>query len=349
MPVALDESKFQGATVKLDLETGESERRFYHNPTTEYGPRFTYWPGTNTLKVEFSVPKMIGLSPEMNVTVQHIEQAFDRVDAAIKALAGDLPSVRSWSCQRVDYTVNVRLPGLVPVYLARLANLRVSTWVRQPYSGGVIWKTKGTRGRWVKFYAKTPDVLRFEVSNYRDAVRYMSKRWFVCERTVSELVRPGRALYVLAHYWTMLGLAAPWGAAERETIRLREVFGVRSLGAARHALECYRLHGAESYKSLALMSKASYYRWLKLLRDNGFLMSVSNRKQMGRVDLPCEPVFDVLRAQNLNSSQPGPIVCEKEKNSWENFASVLGVNPKSPKNNYLMEHFYGPQTASANA
>jgi len=374
----LDVTLFEGGVVYEDLAMGEVSRRLYRNPAEGYAPRVTYWPGSRTLKIEWSVEKM----------------GLERVDVWLRETFGEVPGIRTWRVMRVDYAVNLDVGANLPEYLAAVGRLQLGSWERHPWEGrGVVWKSKSQRGRWVKFYDKGREraerggargesepvagrrqgsahpadgVLRFEVSNYADAVKYMAARWFGCERTVGELVEPGRALYVLAYFWQKLGVGRGVGERDAELAQLRRAFGVRNVAAARHALECYRQHGIESYKSLQLISKSSYYRWTRELREKGFLVSANERASLPALHLPLESVFEKARrpkkgenGENLKNPEPGAdrLLSRKthpknegmrEKN-WAKIAGLLGLTGVAPMNLYLLERWHAwSETASAN-
>lgn len=332
----LDVTVFQGVAAREDFASGEQSVRLFRNQAgSQYEPRLTYWPATRLLRVEFSVRKVAASVP------------FDTVDTWLRGLfVQELPPLTTWTCQRIDYAVDLDVGDLLPQYLALLGRCQVGSWSRQPHASGVVWKSSS---RWVKFYDKGREsekqigVLRFEVSNYRDAVRYMAHHWFGCERTVGEMVQPGRALYVLARYFEQLGLAAEsYDSREYELQQLKSVFGSRSLPGAAHALACIRTHGTESYKSQSLMSKSSYYRWLRVLREHGFL-ATNELKSLPVLRLPCTEAFKSLSgAQNLklrkDAYQLGGVELS-QKISWEKLAGLLQVSAKTPRNSYLLERF----------
>jgi len=347
---------FSGSAGSVDHETGEVHERMFRNDPG--GLRATYWPATKMLRVEFSVSK---------VSHGDLAVALDWADECVARLfSADLPQVRTWRCQRVDYYADLVVARkLMPAYLAALRELRVSGWQRHAFEGqGVVWKS---RGRWVKAYDKDEEqsvagrrgelvtkpaepgttarpalyspktTLRFEVSNYSDAVRYTSERWFGCERTVDEMTRPGRALYVMARYFEQMGLNGRFGEAERELHELREAFGQRSLAGASHALRCVREHGVESYKTMTLMSKSSYYRWLNLLREAGFLVR-GRERSLPRLVLPCGEVFKMAFGPNLKSLCAQPI--KNSQHLWQKIvAENLGVRPQAPPSKLLTEAF----------
>jgi hypothetical protein len=350
LDVDLDVQAFRGSALSTDFETGELHARLFRNSRSQSEPRVTFWPQTRTLRVEFSVPKVVELAPHENVSAVHTDRALTLIDAFLrKTFTVELPPVRMWRCQRIDYAVNFEVGDLLPQYMSVLRQLQVSSLARHPFAdSGVVWKSRSTRGRWIKFYDKTLEsgaragTLRFEVSNFRDAVRYMAQRWFGCERTVGELVAPGRAAYVLSYFWLRLGLGAgQYGQQESELCALRLAFGSRSLAGASHALHCIRTHGTDSYKSQQLISKSSYYRWLRLLRAYGFL--TANSHSLPTLNLPLNEVFELVTAQNLETSRAAPIMWASQKKrakNWAKLAQMLDLNPKTRPNGYLLERFY---------
>lgn len=317
----LDRDLFRGSAETAD-DSGVVSRRWYRND--EDKPRVTYYPASSWLRVEWSAHKF----------------GYGEVQAYLaRDLSLSVPPVESWRCQRVDYCVDLEVASVAP-YLAALARLRAGAMQRQTYPDGVVWKAAG---RWVKMYDgkrhAREGVLRFEVSNYKQSVRYMAEHWFGCERTVAEMTQPGRALYVLGRMWQTLGLDQGFAQQQGEVYALREAFGQRSLAGALHAVKCIREHGVASYKTLMLMSKSSYYRWYQALRDKGFL--ASSESDLCALQLPCESVF-AHGAQNLKVSLAPPIDGWPTKNTqknWQKLAAVLGVKSSAPRVKYLQEAF----------
>lgn len=320
----LDVSLFPGRAETQNEETRKVSARWYRNDPG--CPRITYYPASAWLRVEWSAQQM----------------GYGEVDAyLVRGLSGSYAnSVQHWQCQRVDYCTEFA-DVVVQPYLAAIGTLRVGSLARVPFEDGVVWKA---RQRWIKFYHGKrhgrPNALRFEISNYKQSVRYMAEQWFGCERTVEEMVRPGRALYVLAKYFERLGLHQGFAQQEQEVSALRACFGQRSLAGAIHALNCIRVYGTESYKSLMLMSKSSYYRWYKQLSDEGFL--ASSDSDLSALSLSCESVFE-LGAQNLKARLVPPVEWSlpksAQKNVWKNVAENLGVKPDAPRVKYLEEAY----------
>jgi len=329
VPRDLSSSLFQGGVERQAFDTGEVDRRLYRNPSgSEYGPRVTYWDTTRTLKVEFSAQKMGGT----------VGQALDAVDEFLRDTFGELPGIRSWSVQRIDYAADLAVGDKLPLYVAALEQAQIAGCTRHPFSGaGIVWKSRGRRGRWVKFYTRADGSLRFEVSSYKDAARYMAERWFGCERTVEQMVKPGRALFALSREWERLGLGGDvFGHEVGELDRLRAVFGLRGVSSARYVLELHREFGAEAYRGLGLVSKATYYRRLAELRAEGFLVEGDEREALKAIELPCESVFDAIGARNLKSSEP-PLAIFRPEKTWARLCGLLEISAKNRPNRYLLK------------
>jgi hypothetical protein len=388
---------FQGWTVTTFRNDGDGDdletERLWLNPGAgdPYLPRITFWPDDNCehsgwLKAEFSVHKMAqdlpgqeeptGPGPLDNLERHHIELALDRVDAYLERL-GIEPGIRLWNCQRVDYAVNWQLGKLLPVYMSVLNKLRVSNYSRHPFDAaeGVVWKSKGLRGRWVKFYNKSrevddaarlagerqertlPDgVLRFEVSNYKDAVAYLGPRWFG-GKTVGDVVQMPRAAYVLSRFWSTLGLdnVEAYGGNEYLLFRMRDELGTASIASAYYVLELYQRYGSQAWKdeALQLCTKSTWYYQLRKLKAHGFLTVVNddddddnlvvNRQQLPALHLPLEEAFKQLsEILPVEPPSPGAIGAGKfsEKFSWEEFATMLGLTDDAPQNDYILRRWY---------
>ena len=193
--------------------------------------------------------------------------------------------------------------------------------------------------------------LRFEVSNYRDAVKYMAARWFGCERLVGEMVGIGRALYCLAAHWDRLGLGVSdsFGHDEHQLMRLRQAFG-RKVSTAYYALRLIREYGPQACTApLNLMSKSAYYAWRGRLIECGFLVEqdgedVVVRQALPALHLPTHEVYQKLVKtavlQDLGKNEnPASFVCEKISDEiWPFLCADLGLNTfKIPKvSPYLM-------------
>lgn len=346
-----DRGVFDGGSARFDFESGaRSERLWVKQRGGEYAPRVAFWPAKRVLRVEFSVQKLG--NGDLAATLAGVDWWLRRV------MAG-LPPVATWQCQRVDYCADFPVGEWVGAYLAAVGGLQLSRFVRVGFAGdgeGVVFKSGM---RWVKFYDKKHEregasggVLRFEVSNFRLAVLRMARDWFGCERTVEQMTRPGRALYVLAYYLERLGLSVD-GFGESETLayRLRERYGGRALAGALHAHECIRKFGTASWRSLGLMSRANYYRWLGLLREDGFLAETDKVGGLEPLILSLSTVLEGgVESENLKSSSGGGSRGSEKKYGgkngengelWGLLAEKLGVKRESEPVLSLLGAFEG--------
>lgn len=311
----LPSSAFTGGTVTEDFDSGRHAARLWRNPGDTYEPRVTYWPDGDRLKVEFSVSKMVRVT---NPTQADAEFALDLVNEFLVQHFGfqSLVDVRSWKCQRIDYAWTFDVDPAR--YLTMLSGLQVGTMTRQEHRGsGVVWKAGN---RWVKFYDKALDGapgLRFEVSNYRDAVRYMCKRWFLCAQTVRNLVDPGRAAYVLAWTWHMLGLDQDeYRSASATLFNMRDLYG-SSVATAFYHLTLLKDYGRDAV-DLDLTNASSYSKWKKRLSDDGFVVQSSN--DLAVVDASLTPLrlpitTMIEQARNLERQVPPGGTKAASKNS----------------------------------
>jgi hypothetical protein len=316
--------------------------------------------------VEFSVPKMVRAAPGQvglrltdNLRQEDVDRALGLVSEFVERVFG-LEPVQSWKAQRVDYAWMWELGPLLPVYMSVLQKLRISDWSRHPYdaSEGVVWKSNSTKGRWVKFYNKTRElrgsgdeglpegVLRFEVSNYKDAVAYMSEHWFGGEQTVQEVTRTGRALYVMARQWERLGLgqSESYGHEEYLLFRLRDAFGTRAVPSAHYVLTLYDKFGTEAFREHELVKRSTYYHQLTRLRECGFLTAHSDGSESVRsVALPALhlPLCETLEeCGNLKCLAPSPGAYLPDKilrKNWAGLSDLLGVI--GPRSEYLLRRW----------
>lgn len=323
----------------------------------DYLPHVDYWRFENgrddpgRVKVRFSIPKLLRLDLRENVSDQQKERALDAANNFLADRFGAiLPDVRSWSVQRVDYAHNWNVGDLLPMYMALMQNLHIGSYSREGFhpSEGVLWKSRGKGGRWIKFYNKSKllgdgdprQTLRFEVSNSGRALAYMFDKWFLCPRILSEALHPGRALYTMAFVWERLGLYSV-GTYERDNMilyRLRQCYGKRAPSAF-YALAALRLAGNRAYAENGLMSKSMYYAWKDKLLSDGFLV-------MMRDDDPLTtsasiPALKLPSPQNLKIIEPSPISKNDSQNFWKNLAAGLGVSPELEPIEPLMRDFYG--------
>jgi hypothetical protein len=388
-PQSLPDHLFTGGSIQSDFGDTLAQARLWRNAAKDapYEPRVTYWRDYGTregaklsdvkprtyvgedgeiredcglLKIEFSVSKLLGLSPLVNVTDADVQQALDTATQFVTRTFGTLPDVREWLCQRVDYCWNWEVGHYLSAYMSVLDKLRLKACSRHPFeaTGGVVWKSKSMKGRWVKFYNKSKEsgqtsssgeVLRFEVSNYSKACVYMSKHWFgLARRLVGEMVRPARALYVMSRQWDELGLGNDddYGHRELLDVRLRDAFGLRHLPRASYALQMIERYGVRCYADdNQYMSKTSYYRWRKLLSQAGLLRHVHDEtyapdlRALSSLHLPIHMLFkyelnDEKKRQNLEQISTAP-QDEPSKNFWKMAALALNLSENVPVSRYL--------------
>ena len=319
--VTLDESVFQGQSITEDLETGQVSARMWINPRDEYAPRVTYWSGGSVLKIEASLSKMAGVDPHENMTDVDVRRAIDLIDKFVFLTFGPLPSILDWSCQRIDYAWMWDCGKDASAYMTMLKDLRIGGMTRDVFDNGVVFKQGN---RWVKFYLRD-NVLRFEVSNYKQAVKYMCKQWFGCERTVREMVHAGRSLYVMALYMDKLGIdKLPVGRASVMS-RLRDVYG-SSVASAFYAMVLLHEFGASAL-SMKLISSSSYYTWKKRLSDDGFVVLIDDDVvhvvQSITLSLPVVETIKNLNVYTGGGSSPSPSV-NLPKFSGKNLGLVSG-------------------------
>lgn len=390
-PQPIPDALFTGGVIQSDFDDTTAQARLWRNPDKDnYEPRVTYWRDYGTregarlsdvkprqyvsedgevredcglLKIEFSVAKLLGLSPLVNVTAAEVQRALDKATEFVQRVFGAaLPDVREWLCQRVDYCWNWEVGRYLAAYMSVLDKLRLKACSRHPFeaTGGVVWKSKSMKGRWVKFYNKSKesgqtsssgDVLRFEVSNYSKATVYMAKQWFgLPRRVVGEMVHEGRALYVMSRQWDELGLGNEddYGHRELLDVRLRETFGLRDLPRASYALQMIERYGVRCYaEDNQYMSKTSYYRWRKLLSQSGLLRHVHDEtyapdlRALTSLHLPIHTLLnqDTKKAeklQNLRVSISGS-TDDAKKNFWKLAAPEFGLSDKAPISPYMEE------------
>lgn len=363
----LEDALFDGGAVSMNFAERTKMVRLWKNPAVgEYAPRVTYWrnaeqgeeqslaedeqsdelprleDGEGLLKLEFSVAKMADCTWWENPTADQVDAVLNQASETAQVFVEDDYDVREWRAQRVDYAWMWDVEGYLPAYMSVLSQLRIGSWSRHPYdvSEGVVWKTSGTRGRWVKFYNKGKElgngvegILRFEVSNYREAVRYMADKWFECPRLVGELVNPVRAVYVMAYFWERLGLgrSEDYGTEELLERRLRDVF-VERVAQATYVLHLYRKYGTAAIKSpLELVSKSMFYRYRRELVEHGFMTSLDddatiNVEYLDALHLPVqETLAKIISDENLGEVA-ARLATHTNKKFWENFRSEVGLS-----------------------
>lgn len=292
------------------------------------GVRFDYRvrPSGYQLSASFSVVS-VSHAWMVNPTPEQVQSTLDGIDKyLIDSQSQSIPSIRQWTCQRVDYAWNFNVGEQLPEYMLMLQGLHCSTMDRAVYaqeSEGVIWKSNS---RWVKFYNKArrlgggdaQTVIRYEVSNYSDAVRYMCKAWFGCDRTVENLIHRGRALYVLARLFETLGLTADSYESKASVARrLREVFGSKFLSALA-AYDLITTHGTDVSK-YSLMPASTFYLWRDRLQEHGFL--TTSEVVLPALCLPVEETLIYLLSENVKNDASGDNTLTSK-----NLSDILGVH-----------------------
>lgn len=366
-PEYVDEHLFQGGKETVDMVTGAVVTRLWYNGQgAAYQPRVTYWragdlPQGGRMRMEFSIPKLAGIDPLGNPTAADVVCALDAATAFVRScFCKELPDVRMWKVNRVDYAWNWTVGDDLLLYMSLVQSLHAGGMVRHPYpeTQGVVWKTKQRNARWIKFYSKSlvekvvdrPAVLRFEVSNYRKVLPYMCKVWFGCERSVAEVLRPGRGLYVLAQAWERLGLgaAATYGSSDAQVmLRLRATFG-RGAAGAWFALGAMQRYGADAWRVYGLMSENTYYVWRRKLVQHGYLSEVDDGDDGGVpvLRLPVDDVVTFLAAEAAQNLGIGNVPAAKDIKKispeisspaelWQKIADFLQV-PGAVLSRYLV-------------
>lgn len=330
-----------------NIEKDLSQREMFIDEEGEQRDGFPF----GLLKLEFSIPKMVENDPLKTITHKQALQALERVTDFVRShVYKDAPHLLEWTTQRIDYTWMWNTSPNLRAYMAVLHNLRIGGMSRHPYeaSEGIVWKAGN---RWVKFYNKNKEagiisvdieMLRFEVSNYKDAVRYMASEWFGNDRTVANMMLPHRALWCLSYLWDKLGLgrADHYGAEELLDHRLRKEFG-ESVAAASWALRCVRLYGVSSYKEgIELMSSNNYHTWQRRLKEKGILLTrddggdVVNLEALPALALPAKIIFRNLAEQKNRELHP---IADREEKRLT-IAALLQCDSRS-ESRYLSEEY----------
>lgn len=288
----LDETLFDRVSISraMDDDEGDEMRRFY-NVRTATAPALTYFPYSKAgprLRVEASLPKLLG-KPIAILGQEDVDQALVEMDAYLRARGLPVPPVAEWVCRRWDICYGWLTGDLTPVYIAALSKMQCSTYRRVPFGpSGVVWKSaKGYR--WVKFYDKRRElgfkvggVLRFEVSNYRNGVKYIAKKRHEIPQTVGRMTRRDVVYKELRYWLERVGVYdAPFGNQDNLMQQLVEAFGTRSAPVAHYFLTVFQQHGIAAYKEpLNLMTQSTYYRWRSKLINAGLLLVVNGKDQV---------------------------------------------------------------------
>ena len=334
----IDVSRFEaGEQVKAVGSASERRNRYWLNGDSDLAPRITYWcdddvRDVGVLRVEFSVPRL-SLAPDMqnyNPGSSNIQTAIVLCDSFLRSrVAHDLPSVNEWIAQRCDYAINWRTSHAAE-YIAVLNKLSLRSTNRSEYDDGVMWSSKT---RTLKFYRRADDVLRFEVSNFRDGCRRLAS-WFACRRSVERLARVGASVYCLGYALGSLGLAQDRRIVGGEALlvsRLRDAFGVRNVAIAKHVLWCASTHGTQSFRSLNLVSRGTYYAWRARLLAGGFLLTEGGvTHTLPPLGLPLGAVLEnstiyALPPQDLENFSSSHNILSR-KNFWPELAQKLEIS-----------------------
>lgn len=266
----LDVTRFNEYRVIDDSVRGQSGTFIAHDLC-----HVRYMPNQNILSIQFSVASVLN-EPYVNITEKMAHDATYLVDDYLKQFDSDLLPVREWTITRIDYAYNFVVDD-IDSYMLMVRDLHHKYQrVQYDVSEGVLFSAKS---RSIKFYNKAKQrgmgeaetTLRYEVSNYPAAVRYMAEHWFNCPRTVEQFLKPERAVYVLQRFWYELGLSSPNAFTHEPAImyQLRETFGSSAL-AAHTALILISTHGSDAHKQ-QLLSRSQYYAWRHKLTQCGFL------------------------------------------------------------------------------
>jgi hypothetical protein len=371
----LSETLFAGGAVTEHFDSGHVSARLWLNPSGDvYAPRVTYWRdvdrvadggGVGIVKLEFSAPKLAGVAYTDNPSERDISRAWQAANEFITDnLPGSgLPMVQTWRVQRVDYTYQWKVGELLVAYMAALSRLRIKNWSRHPFDAaeGVVWKSRGAGGRWVKFYNKAREqgdmdsaasILRFEVSNYRQAVRYMAKAWYASEQTLLEMTVFSRALYVMGRMWDALGFGYndDLGRDELLLLRMSQTFGKR-VGTAMYALRLIQEYGSQAFAApLGLISRSMYYRYRSELAEHGFLAVYEDEAReivpdaLPAVHLPTKQAFDAAtRTLNLvtHTQQPQSNIENSAQifASWKQLTAGLSLKISAVECRYLWRRY----------
>lgn len=320
---------FDGEAVYEDYDTGRMSGRMWLNPAgdAEYLPRFTYFPFSQVLRVEFSLEKIA--QAYRVIHPKTVDEALNQVDMHIfDAFGLSLPSIREWHCTRMDYVWTWLVRPDVATYISAVRDVHLSWMSRADFdTSGVAWKNKS---RWVKIYDKSKEAsldgewLRFEVSLFKKGVQKAADKWFDCEYTVDEMLHPARALFVLAKYLEMVGLHRDVVDMDLpEMARLRDAFGARGAASAYWHLCMIRRLGRDA-KHSDLSSQQSVSVWTRRLRDAGFILSVDDKAapltHLDGLKLPVEAVVKIV-SENVRFRNVVQSISPQEK-FGENFGVI---------------------------
>jgi hypothetical protein len=309
--------------------------RFWIDVGEDYEPRVTYWRqplDADELPMELGdgFEEEIGDGGGLRLEFSVTKFPLDQVDSWLERKFGGLPRVQDWTVLRIDYTNQWELGAEITNYLDVFKQLRIGNAAPMVYGSGVMWKFSN---RVVKFYDKSREqgtgrgLLRFEVSNHRQAVRYMCDAWFGCDRTVAQLTEPGRVLFVLAYFWEKLGLGsvAHYNSKSTEYLRVASVFGSRA-PMAWWVLFMARGYGADAIKE-EFVTRATYYKYKRELSQHGFLSTSDQEIEL----------IEALHLDTLAVFSRNLLPKDSDKDRFVH--TLCGVLPNVKLPTYLVERF----------
>jgi len=259
-------------------------------------------PRTGRINIEFSLPKMAGMDLLDNMTTSLARQVCADVSDYVSDLLDIDVDIMDFKVNRIDYAWNFDMHSDLHTvkYIKVFKGLRIPRMSTTHYGmDGVTWLNR-TRFRAIKFYNKSREqkrhdrhVLRFEVSNYSPAIRYMSDTWFDGDDTLESYLRYKVALYLLLYAWyDKLGINDHLFIGKDDLYNeMYDQYG-RSAGTAHRVHTLYHEYGTEAYK-MGLIPKVTYYKWTRLLKLSGLLQRSS--VSMTPISIP----IDINVAQNL--------------------------------------------------
>lgn len=307
-------SAFTGRSMAQDMHkervVGEKARWYTKSYERMVVPRVTWMPETKLkelhdedigfLDIEVSIPKMLD-APSVILSEKEVDRAIDYMSEYLEHLnIIGLSPVREWKCIRLDTCYAWETAGLTRAYIAALGTMSLPTYIRTPFeTEGVLWRNAS---RWVKFYDKTREqklkdygILRFEVSNLKDACSYMATRKYDIPQTIHAMTRREFVYDVLVEWLGKVGVRGQsFGHDDVLLSRLKRDFGGVRTGTAYVFMQFYERYGNELYKpesegGFGLLTKSTYYNYLKELKLKGYL-PVSDQT-LPPLDLPDRETF----------------------------------------------------------
>jgi hypothetical protein len=286
LTVGVDTIKISGDVVGLSpaaftsthLVTGKDGRQFgkFVYNGRKHEPRVTYYPNTERLVVECSWPKFIyGDNARL---IDDPALAIETLSLWLHRKFGLSVNVGDWHVIRIDYAADWVVGAMLPIYIEAFQRTQLSSHDRSDYEhDGVMWRSQS---RAIKFYNKTSEqgfkemasaVLRFELSHYRDSVRYICSS-IGLDNSLTALASPSVVRKSLGA-WLPKVMPIGFGADESVRAKVYELFP--RPGQALEHLRLINQHGTNAYH-FGFTNKSSYYRYLKALRNADLLGSSSS-------------------------------------------------------------------------